>query len=1199
MFKRIKNAVISYWFSLYVGGLLLTLFGFWYLGSVPRTNVRETMQEALLERIRENKSILEVAVKQHRTLSKEEFVKRYQNSSESSILHIYSGDSLVYWNTNKFPISNYADVRFPINGIIRLQNGWYYSNSYKKGDLTFVASFGIKRAFPLKNSQLNDYFFPPFPDVDATIELSDVGKNTLVDDQGNPLFQLKFKDTKEVERTSRNWSFALILLLVVSVLVRLLTRIHAFWTLISLALGLLLLRWLLFRLDVFDYMSVSELFNPENLALNVLMPNAGELVLWLIAVLFSCLFIGKALRRLPKNYISWLLFFITPCLALAFPATVKWVITNSTIPLDLHDLLYLNWFSIGFLFVLAVLAFLLVKMYYFTLTLLESQRFIGMHALYFFLFLVVVNEFTFRLHGFWIIWIFALYLATWYLVWKKSVAQFSSQLLILFIISWGITFNCITEGIKKEHEDRIIFANQLADDRDLNAEVDFTLAHEKLSKEPFLKRLFSAQNKPSFSELKEAMEFRVFNGYWDRYDVDFYYYNPDTINVNMNGVSRSLLDELIENHGKASELDSTFYYIQDYTTQFNYIFKMALEKEGKKRLLYGTLKSKRIPEKIGFPRILISQQTSVFESLEKYSIAKYFNKQLVSNYGSFEYPLVLERILNIKETKNNTFIQDGLNEHLVLIKSKSDAIVLTKSLPSWLDYLTSTSIVLVSLGCIYFLGLLFYRLNSGNWHLLINMEAKVQLTLIGLIVLSLIGFSLGSSQILYKQYGAYAYDQIRGKMRALENEVQLRQSNLASGYLWDRRDNFDFQIRRWSKVFQSDINVFDQFGRLKASSRSKIYTIGLLGERMNSDALISMRIARNSEFVHEENIGNLKYLAGYTPIFGHDHSIIGYLNLLHFDQRNAFDNQLKQFFVAILNVFMLLLVFSVLVAIFVSSWITKPLQLLRQSFSKVELGKSNQRIDYKSEDEIGYLVAEYNHKLTELAEAAAKLAQSERESAWREMAKQVAHEIKNPLTPMKLNIQQMQRVLDPNDPQIVDKIKKLSNSLMEQIDALTSIANAFASFAKLPQPSMQSLEVNHLVQTVVDFFHADTKVEVIAELLAKEVTILGDKEMLLRVLNNLITNGIQAVSSEVVPHIVVRVLQKDKQVTILVIDNGRGISEDQRERIFEPYFTTKSTGTGLGLAMVKQIVEQHNGTIHVLQSNALGTTIQIDLPIGG
>jgi two-component system, NtrC family, nitrogen regulation sensor histidine kinase NtrY len=366
---------------------------------------------------------------------------------------------------------------------------------------------------------------------------------------------------------------------------------------------------------------------------------------------------------------------------------------------------------------------------------------------------------------------------------------------------------------------------------------------------------------------------------------------------------------------------------------------------------------------------------------------------------------------------------------------------------------------------------------------------------------------------------------------------------------------------------------------------------------MSPSVLLELKFNKKSEFIHEENIGSLVYLSGYVPVMNHENELLGYLNILHFDQRNAFEDQLKQFFVAILNVFMLLLVLSILIALLVSSWLTGPLMLLRKSFSEMELGKSNAPISYKAQDEIGSLVAEYNHKLIELSEAAAKLAQSERESAWREMAKQVAHEIKNPLTPMKLSVQHLQRVFDPTDPKASDRIERVTNSLIEQIDALTSIANEFSNFAKLPQPIMAEVDIVELSKAVVALFDGDDKIRVELHVMSSgQVFVNADKEMILRVLNNLVSNGIQAAAINADSHIVLSIDSDAEFVFVRVKDTGTGIAEEQIQTIFEPYFTTKSTGTGLGLAMVKQIVETHHGSIEIEKTSASGTIVLVILP---
>jgi len=199
---------------------------------------------------------------------------------------------------------------------------------------------------------------------------------------------------------------------------------------------------------------------------------------------------------------------------------------------------------------------------------------------------------------------------------------------------------------------------------------------------------------------------------------------------------------------------------------------------------------------------------------------------------------------------------------------------------------------------------------------------------------------------------------------------------------------------------------------------------------------------------------------------------------------------------------------------------------------------------------------------------------------------------------MKLSVQHLQRVFDPNDPKSAERIERVTSSLIEQIDALTHIANEFSNFAKLPQPVIAEIDLISLIKAVTALFEGDSNVAVNLELIGPESKVLipGDKEMLLRVLNNLVSNGIQAVSMNTPAQIVISLQTTEKHAFIRVKDNGAGIPEDQIQTIFEPYFTTKSTGTGLGLAMVKQIVETHHGSIEIEETSPAGTTVLITLP---
>jgi two-component system, NtrC family, nitrogen regulation sensor histidine kinase NtrY len=480
----------------------------------------------------------------------------------------------------------------------------------------------------------------------------------------------------------------------------------------------------------------------------------------------------------------------------------------------------------------------------------------------------------------------------------------------------------------------------------------------------------------------------------------------------------------------------------------------------------------------------------------------------------------------------------------------------------------------------------------------LSLAIRIQLVFIALVFVSLVAFGFGSGLFVKNQYQDYTTQLIREKMRSVEIEVMQKLGDEKNLSIVEHGNFMEYILKKFAMVFVTDINLYDKNGYMLSSSRPKVYNIGLVGEQINPKAWNELTVYKKSEYIHQENIGKLEYLSAYLPFYSHDGKLLAYLNLQHFGQQKGFEDQIQQFLVAIMNVFVLLLALSILSAIFISNWLTAPLRILQQNFAKIELGKYNKPISYSADDEIGALVKDYNQKLEELAFTAQQLAQSERESAWREMAKQVAHEIKNPLTPMKLGLQHLQRVFDPNDPQAAEKIARVSASMIEQIDALTNIANEFSNFAKMPVPKNEAIEISLLLENVITVFEKENDIQFEFINPHHEVRLLGDKDMLLRVFNNLIKNAIQAIPLDRAGKVRVSLgVSSDKRCEISIQDNGKGIPEEVQSKLFVPYFTTKSTGTGLGLAMVKQIVEMHHGKISYTSIENEGTTFVIELPL--
>jgi nitrogen fixation/metabolism regulation signal transduction histidine kinase len=466
--------------------------------------------------------------------------------------------------------------------------------------------------------------------------------------------------------------------------------------------------------------------------------------------------------------------------------------------------------------------------------------------------------------------------------------------------------------------------------------------------------------------------------------------------------------------------------------------------------------------------------------------------------------------------------------------------------------------------------------------------------MVGLVVLSLIGFSVASSSFVTQQYKEYTSDLVLEKARSLSKQLSTNTSNKLFHY--GTIDARNYQLQLWSDIYMTDLNYYDVNGGLQGSSRPVIFSKGLLSKNIHPAAFFALKTNKSVAHIQTETIGNLTYLSAYIPLYDHNKSVFGYLNVQHFDQQTLFENQIQQFFIAIINVFMLLLVVSIVGAIAISSWITAPLRMIQKHFNRVAFGKSNQPITYEADDEIGDLLAAYNRKLADLEAAAVLLAQSEREGAWREMAKQVAHEIKNPLTPMKLRIQQLERVFDPTDPDAKQKIQQVTRSIVEQIDSLADIANAFSSFAQFPDPKLQPVSLFELVQGVAQIFESEHAVDFNLSTPSSSIIIDGDSTQLIRVFNNLFANSIQAVDFGKKAIISIDFEQQVGTIIIRIKDNGNGIPDEQLDTIFEPYFTTKSTGTGLGLALVKQLISGHQGTITVETTSENGTTFMLVFP---
>jgi len=352
-----------------------------------------------------------------------------------------------------------------------------------------------------------------------------------------------------------------------------------------------------------------------------------------------------------------------------------------------------------------------------------------------------------------------------------------------------------------------------------------------------------------------------------------------------------------------------------------------------------------------------------------------------------------------------------------------------------------------------------------------------------------------------------------------------------------------------------------------------------------------------ADVIHNEKIGNLDYISAYIPLKNKDNNLLAFINLPYFTRQEELTREVSTMVVAAVNIYVLLLLITFLIAVFISRKITTPLRFIQMKFSEIKLGQQYEKINYNTNDEIGGLVNEYNRMVSELEKSIEMLAKSERESAWREMAKQIAHEINNPLTPMKLSVQHLQRAWVDKNEKFGTYLDRISKTLIDEIDNLSAIATEFSNFAKMPKATNEPLDLVTKLNNVINLFSNDNVVFQVNMNSIESAPIFADKEQISRVFINLFKNAIQSVEKNTTPQIDIHLITNETWNEVRIKDNGKGIPIEMRDTLFRPNFTTKTSGMGLGLAIVKNIIESAGGTITYETEENKGTCFIVKLPV--
>ncbi|TAG71775.1 MAG: sensor histidine kinase, partial [Runella slithyformis] len=413
------------------------------------------------------------------------------------------------------------------------------------------------------------------------------------------------------------------------------------------------------------------------------------------------------------------------------------------------------------------------------------------------------------------------------------------------------------------------------------------------------------------------------------------------------------------------------------------------------------------------------------------------------------------------------------------------------------------------------------------------------------------------------------------------------------------RASMEEELGKIARDAAIDINFFNTDGQLFTTTKPLIYESGLLSKRLNPESYIRLIEDKENEVLLSESLGNKQYRSAYVTAKAPNGQILGILSVPYFDSKPELDRQIIEVIASVLSIFAAMFLVFLVLSYWASNTLTVPLRMMTQKIRRINLQQLDEPVEWKSDDEIGILVGAYNRMLKKLEESKQDLANNEKMHAWREMAKQVAHEIKNPLTPMKLTIQQLQRTTARDLPNS-ERINRTFDSLIDQIDNISDIATSFSDFAKMPLPKNERFEMASVLNKAADLHAEDTAIVLRREMQTGEFMVMGDRQLTGRIITNLIINGIQSAQSMGRrPEITLHLHSSGGNVYVEVQDNGGGISEAIHPKVFFPNFTTRGIegGTGLGLAIAKRGIEQSGGAIWFETEENVGTTFFLSLPL--
>ena len=1142
---------------------------------------------------------------------------------------------LTYWNTNRIYITTDDVFRPSGSYYIDNKNGQFEmiskKLSLKRGDFTVIAMLPIRWSYFMQNKYLQNEF-AGFDGINDQYEISSDPKSlAVINSGGMKLFRIKLNEGKSfiaydsITVLLRVLAIILLLLFLHSLAQELVINFRFktgfIFLLITVALIRLISYFYSFPLDF----SKLPLFDPAVYASNFLHPSLGDLfvnsilLFWLVN--FYKIYNDRErwfYFKFPLKLYAYanLLVLIIICFLLS--GIVISLVRDSKIPFDVTNVYSLNVYSIiSFI----ILCFLALSFFHFSQILLQpaiqckiSVYFqclaISMFALA--LILLFSSNNTTRIY----LWIWV-----WLLVYIIILNRRKKDLTITllqspFFIFWVMIFALsiaalvIQQNGKVEFEQRKRIAEKLIIQTDPSGENLLNIAATNFD-DHFLVNNFDriSQNEYSNKFIKDSLVNQNFSGYLNKYDTQMYTYDSlfrPLYNDDLLGYAA--IQTIVLNKAKSTVIANLFRY--ENTEGFSYVYRKIIQQNHTiLGYIFVIIKSKRYKSEALYPELFTQSQDIASDLNTNYAYAVYARGRMINHFNNYGFPSLID-------TKPNadfqfTQIKNGVYDELWYNGGNNKQVVVVKKDSSLIEAITLFAYLFCSfLSIIFLFHISNYLIRARfKWQDIkkmfrLNIRSQIQATIIFLSIFSFLVIGITTISFFILRFNQNNEDRLSKSIQVMANEVNGKISSLQA--FDDLPDNhgikvgLEKELAEISDLHNVDINYYNLQGNLVISTQPYIYNKHLVSTLMDPNAYRALQIGHSIRYLQSERIGSFQYLSIYVPLTNDAGNNYAYLNIPYLNSVNELNQEISGFLAALINLNAFIFLIAGAIAFFLTNRITASFGLIGRKMQEMSLGKINETIEWNRNDEIGLLVEEYNKMVKKLELSAKALAQSEREGAWREMARQVAHEIKNPLTPMKLSIQYLQNAIQKDAPNVKALSQSMAVTLIEQIDQLSKIAGDFSQFANIGNARMEIFDIKEVLSSIVSLYSANPRIQIDYSIEQEQSCIYADRVQMNRLFTNLLQNAIEA-NPDIETKVKITIAQKvNEDLLILSInDASGGIPESMRKNIFTPNFTTKSSGTGLGLAICKGIVENANGHIWFETEEGVGTTFLIQLPLVG